>query len=102
MANYGQGDIISIGGFRYPFLVLSNNAFIRATKVFHVCPFLPDHQEGPLHIRITGVKGTEGVAILEQVKLIDPAARRCRMIDRVSYSDIMNVSDALQGMFEYD
>ena len=34
--------------------------------------------------------------------VIDPDARGCRRIDRLSYGNLMNISDALQGIFEYD
>ena len=102
MAGFSQGDIIKIGNYKELFLVVSKNAFIKAAKVFHVCPLLPDVPEGPLHIKVCGNKGTGGIAIIEQVKMIEPAFRRCVHKDRIGYSDIMEVSDALQGVFEYD
>ena len=64
--------------------------------------FLENYAEGPLHIKVRGVKDTSGTAICEQLKLIDPSARSCKRIDRVPYHMIMNVSDAIQGIFEYD
>ena len=99
MQDFSQGDIIKINGFRSSFLIVSKNAFIRAVNMFHVCPLL---QEGPLHIHVAGVDETEGVVICEQIKLIDPAARSCKRIDRLPYGMLMNISDALQGIFEYD
>ena len=84
------------------FLIVSKNAFIRAVNMFHVCPLLSGVQEGPLHIHVAGVDETEGVVICEQIKLIDPAARSCKRIDRLPYGMLMNISDALQGIFEYD
>ena len=38
----------------------------------------------------------------EQIKLIDPAASGCRRVDRLTYASVMDISDALQGIFEYD
>ena len=38
----------------------------------------------------------------EQIKLIDPAARGCHRVDRLTYASVMDISDALQGIFEYD
>jgi len=99
---WSQGDIIRIQGYRNDFLVISNNSYIRATGFFHVCPLLQDVTEGPLHISIHGDQETSGTAICEQIKLIDPSARSCIRRDRISYNQIMNVSDALQGIFEYD
>ena len=50
----------------------------------------------------TGNEGKEGTVICEQIKFIDPAIRACTRVDHVSYSDIMEVSDTIQGIFEYD
>ena len=97
-----QGDIIKVRGFSSLFLVISNNAFIRSTNMLHVCPYLFPYREGPLHIYAKGQKGTEGFAICEQIKLIDPSVRGCHRVDRIPYADLMNISDAVQGVFEYD
>ena len=70
MTEFSQGDIIKIRGFDNPFLIVSNNAFIRATNIFHVCPVL-QIDKGALHIELTGKNGTKGVAVCEQIKLID-------------------------------
>ena len=102
MADLFQGDIIRIGDYKQNFLIISKNAFIRSTGMFHVCPFLDHVSEGPLHIAAKGVSGTNGTAITEQLKLIDPRARRMKKTDRLAYRDIMEVSDAVQGIFEYD
>lgn len=102
MVELFQGDIIKISGFRSLFLVVSNNAFIQATQVIHVCPVLQGVAPGPLHILVTGMNGTEGTIICEQIKLMDPVVRNCRRTDRLHYNSIMDISDALQGIFEYD
>ena len=102
MPALSQGDIIKIQGFSAPFLILSKNAFNQSTGMFHVCPFLTSCKEGPLHIAATGKSGTSGIAICEQIKLIDPGARNCNRVDSLPYGEIMNISDAIQGIFEYD
>lgn len=102
MGDYTQGDIIKMTGFRQNFVIVSNNTFIKSTGVFHVCPFLPGYPEGPVHIAATGRQGTEGTAIIEQIKLIDPSVRACRRLDTLPYRDVMEISDALQSVFEYD
>ena len=102
MIEYSQGDIIKINGFKNLFLVVSKNAYIRATKTFHVCPVLEMETEGPLHILVEGIKKYKGVVICEQMKLIDPGARGCARVDRLKYEALMNISDAIQGIFEYD
>lgn len=59
-------------------------------------------KEGPLHVSVTGLDGTQGIVACENIKLIDPETRYCMRIDRIPYDMIMNVSDILQGLFEYD
>lgn len=99
--NFSQGDIIKISNLKDAMLVVSKNEFIKK-QVFSRLPTLENYAEGPLHIKVRGVKDTSGTAICEQLKLIDPSARSCKRIDRVPYHMIMNVSDAIQGIFEYD
>jgi mRNA interferase MazF len=102
MIDFKQGDIIKISGFQNKFLIVSKNAFIKATKVIHVCPIIQNIPEGPLHIRVDGKIKETGIVACEQIKLIDPSVRGCGIIDSIPYDTIMNVSDALQGIFEYD
>ena len=102
MTVFSQGDIVKIRGFRNLFLIVSKNAFIAATHMFHVSPILTQTAKGPLHISVKGVGGTEGIVICEQIKLIDPEARSCSRQDRLSYGALMDISDAIQGIFEYD
>ena len=98
MKNYSQGDVIKITGFKNLFLVISKNSFIKKTSVFHVCPVLDPYPAGPLHIPVDKY----GTVICEQIKLIDPNERACSQKGRISYNEIMNISDAIQGIFEYD
>lgn len=103
MNEFFQGDIIKIAGFKKQlFVIVSKNAFIKATGIFHVCPMLLDVQAGPVHIPVRGKKGESGTVICEQIKAIDPKARGCNRADILAYEDIMNVSDTVQGIFEYD
>ena len=103
MNEFYQGDIIRITGFkRQLFVIVSKNAFIKATGIFHVCPVIQGIQAGPLHIPVVGKKGESGAIICEQIKAIDPKARVCKRVDILAYEDIMNISDAVQGIFEYD
>ena len=103
MNEFYQGDIIKINGFaRELFVIVSKNAFIRATGIFHVCPMLSGIPAGPIHLPVKGNNGSCGTVICEQIKAIDPKARVCNRVDLLAYEDIMNVSDAVQGIFEYD
>ena len=103
MIDFKQGDIIKIEGYRQQkFVIVSKNSFIKATGFFHVCPVFKDIPDGPVHIVVKGKGKTVGTVICEQIKAIDPNARKCRREDFLYYEDIMNVSDAIQCIFEYD
>lgn len=103
MTEFNQGDIIRISGFsKQLFVIISKNAFIKATGIFHICPMMAKVPAGPVHIEVKGWNGTSGTVICEQIKAIDPDARGCSRVDALSYEDIINVSDAVQGIFEYD
>ncbi len=102
MTGFSQGDIVKLQGFKDSFVVISNNAFIRAMDRVHLCLMTTWEKEGPLHIRVKGKNGTEGVVSCEQLRLIDPVSRGMHRIDRLAYRDIIEISDAVQGMFEYD
>ena len=103
MKEFYQGDVIKIQGYKKQlFVVVSKNAFIKATGCFHVCPVIPRIPAGPLHIEVLGTNGEAGTVICEQIKIIDPGVRDCNRVDYLKYKDIMDVSDAVQGIFEYD
>ena len=101
--DFSQGDIIKMSGFRNLFVVVSKNSFIKSTGMFHVCPVLEHLQAGPTHILVTLLKQEYKAAVIcEQIKLIDPKMRGVGLVDRISYADKMEVSDTVQGIFEYD
>jgi len=97
-----QGDIVKVSGMNGMFVIVSKNAYIRSTCTAHVCPIIPRVKDGPLHIVVSGVNKTNGTVICEQIKLIDLYKRGINRVDRLAYGDIMNISDAIQGVFEYD
>ncbi len=102
MKKFEQGDIIKMNGFSGKlFVIVSKNAYIKATGMFHVCPLINSTPD-TTHIAISGKKNTTGVVACEHVKIIDPDQRICNHVDQLPYSDIMEVSDVLQGIFEYD
>ena len=103
MNEFYQGDLVKISGFKdLLFVIVSKNAFVKATGIFHVCPMIAGVPAGPIHIQVKGKNGKTGTVICEQIKAIDPKARKCNRVDHLTYEDIMNVSDAVQGIFEYD
>ena len=65
-----------------------------------VCHIVPSAQEGPLHIKLKD-SAVQGVALCEQVRYLDLAARRYQKLTATHYFDIMDISDAVVSMIEY-
>jgi len=94
-----QGDLLKVSGLRYPVIVVSNDFFNETGKAI-VCPIMKDAVEGPLHIRLRNCP-VEGYVLCEQVRFIDLAERRFSKMTATHYFDIMDISDAVMGIFDY-
>lgn len=94
-----QGDLLNVSGVAWPVIVVSN-AFFNASGKAIVCPIVKDALEGPLHIPLKNCP-VEGYVLCEQVRYLDLSARRFSRITAVPYFDIMDISDAVMGMFDY-
>ena len=94
-----QGDLLRVIGLTNPVIVVSNNFFNASGKAI-VCPIVKDAAEGPLHIRLKDCP-IEGFILCEQVRYADLAARHFSKITAAPYFDIMDISDAVMGMFDY-
>ena len=57
--------------------------------------------EGPTHVNLCSINGIKGTALCENIKLIDPIEHGIFKIDSICYGDIMEISDIIQGLFEY-
>lgn len=96
------GDIIKINGKNNYFVVVSNNTFNRYSSIFYVCPVVDDALMGPFHVDIKGRNGICGTIICENVLPINSASTVYRQVDNIPYMQVMEISDILQGVFEYD
>lgn len=94
-----QGALLKIEGLPHPVIVVSNNYFNQSGKAI-VCPILKQAAEGPLHIALKD-SDISGYVLCEQVRYIDLATRRYSKLMETHYFDIMDISDAVMGMFEY-
>ena len=54
----------------------------------------------PLHIELKD-SAVEGFVLCEQVRYLDLASRRYSKLTQTHYFDIMDISDAVVSMFEY-
>lgn len=99
MSNVKQGDILKIDGIRVPVLAVSKNFFNEQGEIIG-CPIYATGAEGPLHIRIKTAKN-EGCVQCEKLSLLDLKVRHFSVADSISRSDIINITDAIQGIFDY-
>ena len=99
MQKIEQGDLLKVGGLKYPVIVVSNNFFNESRKAI-VCPIVKDAIEGPLHIKLKDCP-VDGYVLCEQVRYVDLAERRFSKMTATHYFDIMDISDAVMGMFDY-
>ena len=94
-----QGDLLRVGGIKWPVIVVSNDFFNASGKVI-ACPVLQNAVEGPLHIALKDCP-VEGYVLCEQMRYIDLKARRFSKLSASHYFDIMDISDAVMGIFDY-
>lgn len=99
MGDLHQGDILKIEKINHLVLVASKD-FFNITGEIIGCPIIKNSKPGPLHIWMC-TENTEGYIHCEKLTLLDLSIRGYKKTDRLPISEIMNVSDAIQGIFEY-
>ncbi len=99
MEQLHQGDILKIEKIKHPVLVASKDFFNTSGEIIG-CPVIRNSIPGPLHIWIS-TKENEGYVQCEKLALLDLTTRGYKKADRLSVSEMMNISDAIQGIFEY-
>lgn len=80
-------------------LVVSKNFFTQSEQTV-VCPVISDAAADPLHIEIK-TEEVSGYVLCEQMKLLDLRYRGYKKVSRVKYADIINITDAIQAIFDY-
>lgn len=94
-----QGALLKVEGLAHPVIVVSNNFFNQSGKVI-VCPILKKAAKGPLHIELKD-SAVSGYVLCEQVRYVDLSVRHFTRLSETHYFDIMDISDAVMGMFDY-
>lgn len=94
-----QGDLLKVDGLSHPVIVVSNNFFNQSGKAV-VCPTLRRAAAGPLHIRLKDTP-VEGYVLCEQMRYVDLAARHFSKLTATHYFDIIDISDAVMSIFDY-
>ena len=64
------------------------------------CPIIRNSTSGPLHIWMATAEN-EGYIQCEKLALLDMSFRGYKKVARLPISEMINVSDAIQGIFEY-
>lgn len=99
MEHLHQGDILKIEGIKHPVLVVSKDFFNTSGEIIG-CPIIINSKQGPLHIWMS-TENTEGYIHCEKLALLDLSIRGYKKADKLPISEMINVSDAIQGIFEY-
>ena len=94
-----QGDIIKVDDLNVPVLVVSKDFFNQEDEIIG-CPIFKSGEAGPLHIKICGDK-IKGIVHCEKLKLLDLNVRGYATIDRIHMPAIIDITDAIQGIFDY-
>lgn len=94
-----QGDIARIEGIKIPVLVVSKDYFNKSGEII-ACPIFSENKSGPLHIAIKA-EDTQGYVQCEKVSLFDLQIRGYSKIDRIEMAEIIDITDAIQGIFDY-
>lgn len=94
-----QGDVLRIEKIKSPVLVVSKDYFNQSGEIIG-CPVTEHGKEGPLHIFVQG-RAVSGYVRCEQLALLDLEVRRFSKVDRISMNDMINITDAIQGIFDY-
>ena len=104
-----QGDIIKVSfdprsgheqaGYR-PALVVSNNEFIKRTKLAIVCPITNTNNSFPLHVKLDSRTKTTGVVLCEHIRMLDLNARQCKYVEKIPTDLLKNVTDIIAAEVE--
>lgn len=94
-----QGDIVKIERIRSSVLVTSKDFFNQTGEIIG-CPVFQNSSASPLHIKIK-TDSTEGYVQCEKLALIDLNDRDFSKTGRISMTDIIEITDAIQSIFDY-
>lgn len=94
-----QGDILKIEKIKHPVLIVSKDFFNTSGEIIG-CPIIKNSIPGPLHIWMI-TKETEGYIHCEKLALLDLSIRGYKKVDKLPLTEMINISDAIQSIFEY-
>ena len=96
---FEQGDIIKVENHRNPLLVVSKDTFNQSGQAL-CCPLARDVFPEPLHIRVQGSE-ISGTVLCEQIRFFDLRSGKYSKLDSLDLRTVMDITDAIQGIFDY-
>lgn len=94
-----QGDVLKIENIRHPVLVVSKDYFNESGQIIG-CPIFTDSIESALHVYVE-TDGIYGFVHCEQLAFWDVNVRGYTKIGNVGLEDKIDISDTIQGIFDY-
>ena len=91
-----QGDIIKVEGIKLNMLVISRD-IINENEVCIVVPLSSNFSESVTHIKNSFSKE---LLITEQLRYIDLTSRYYKKLGNLSFEEMQNVVDVVQGLFD--
>lgn len=82
------------------FLVVNKKFFNTAEQAI-LCPIVQDDFQDALHIPINIQGEVQGFVLCEQMRFLDLRYRDYKKTGRIKYSDVINITDAIQSIFDY-
>ena len=95
----GQGDILKVEKVKMPVLVVSKDFFNQTGEIIG-CPIYKNGEPGAPHIRIHTDELT-GYVQCEKMTLLDMNIRGYSKLDRIHMPEIIDITDAIQSIFDY-
>lgn len=99
MSSLHQGDMLRLNNLKFPVLVVSKD-FFNQTGAIIGCPVIRNGAESALHLPVD-IQEFHGVVCCENMKLLDLRVKRFSRIGSIPMQDIINITDAIQGIFDY-
>ena len=94
-----QGDVLKVDKIKLPVLVVSKDFFNQTGEII-ACPVYNAGRDDALHIHIQ-TQNMDGYVHCEKLALLDLNARCFVKLNSLHMNDIMNITDAIQGIFDY-
>ena len=94
-----QGDVLKIDRINVPVLTVSKNFFNQTGEIIG-CPMYNSGEPGVLHKSVDNEK-LKGVVHCEKLTLFDLNARHYSKVGRIAMSDIVEITDTIQSIFDY-